>query len=985
MSNHSILIRSLLLFVGSICALHPLTASPFDEVVSVFSKHCVRCHNDLDRQGDFSLQTATSLDQSDFVQPADASSHLLAVIRPDGDKPPSMPKDADPLSDAEISAVEKWIESGADWPAGETITEQVSDFDWWSFKPIENPPVPNIHSKWVRNPIDAFALQKLTDNGLRPANEADRRTLIRRLSYDLIGLPPTPAQVDAFVADTDPHAYEKLVDRLLESKHYGERWARHWLDVIKYADTCGYDKDKLRPNAWPYRDYVIRSLNDDKPFWRFVQEQVAGDVLFKGDPDGILGLGFVAAGPWDFIGHVEVSEQKFDGKVARNLDRDEMVSNTLNTFCSVTIQCARCHNHKFDPFTQEHYYSLQAVFAALDRAERVYESDPETERKRSEFEATLVEFKKKKSDLKAEMAKAGGRSLKALDRRIAELTKTAGLHKDSEFGFHSALDGQSTTQKWVQIELKRSVQTAQIILHPCHDDFGGIGAGFGFPIRYKIEVCEETGDGKQWTELFVSKDDVPNPGLAPVSIDARGKAFRFLRFTALKLAHRVDAYMFALAELRVLAADGTNVAAGATVSSLDSIEAPTRWSKQNLVDGKWPQTRDDESQRELTTAQAERKLLAAKIETPARVDRRNRIDDAIKSTQKQIDSLPQGKLVYAAASAFQVQNNFKPTGGKPRPIHLLHRGNVDQPGDLLSPGLLPIAEGDDWRISNETSESQRRAELAKWLSHKDNPLVWRSIVNRVWQHHFGRGLVATPNDFGRMGALPTHPDLLDWLASEFRDGEQSLKQLHRLMVNSSLYRQSSQFNESNAAIDSGNQYLWRMSRRRLSAEEIRDAVLSVSGALNTELGGPGFYLFALEKTEHSPHFEYHKFDPADPVSHRRSIYRFIARSQPNPYMTTLDCADSSQSTPKRIETLTSLQALSLLNNRFNLEMARRFADRLESDSDDPQEQIERAIRLICSRSASKTERQQMQTYLDDHGLQNLCRMLFNLSEFVYLD
>ena len=282
-------------------------------------------------------------------------------------------------------------------------------------------------------------------------------------------------------------------------------------------------------------------------------------------------------------------------------------------------------------------------------------------------------------------------------------------------------------------------------------------------------------------------------------------------------------------------------------------------------------------------------------------------------------------------------------------------------------------------------EAPLRAELARWLTSNEHPLVWRSVVNRVWQYHFGRGIVNTPNDFGRMGSPPTHPELLDWLAAEFRERGQSLKQLHRLIVTSNVYRQSSQNNQAMTMIDGSNQYLWRMNRRRMSAEEIRDSVLAVSGALDKRMGGPGFYLFKLEKTEHSPHYEYHKFDPADPASHRRSIYRFIARSQPNPYMSTLDCADSSQSTPRRTETLTSLQALSLLNNRFNLVMAERFAQRLSRERDSLPLQVDRAMQLAVGRNPSDEERESLVAYARQHGLPNLCRMLFNLSEFVFVD
>ena len=470
-----------------------------------------------------------------------------------------------------------------------------------------------------------------------------------------------------------------------------------------------------------------------------------------------------------------------------------------------------------------------------------------------------------------------------------------------------------------------------------------------------------------------------------MTIDAAGQQIRRIKVTATKLASRSDSYIFALAELRAVDVNGDNVARGTTVRSLDSIEAPTRWSAGNLVDGKWAKPRSVEKLDQLTKLKAERTELANKIETTEGIRQRRELTDSIKSTKAKLASLPKGKLVYAAATNFQPNGQFKPTGGKPRPIRLLQRGDVTRPSTKIGPGLPPLANDEQWRLPSELSEGERRAALAHWLTDKNNPLVWRSIVNRVWQHHFGTGLVSTPNDFGRMGDQPSHPELLDWLATEFRDGDQSLKSLHRLIVTSSVYRQSSSHNPNNVTIDGSNQLLWRMNRRRLSAEEVRDAVLTVSGALDTKMGGPGFYLFELEKTEHSPHYEYHKFDPADPTSHRRSIYRFIVRSQPDPYMTTLDCADSSQSTPKRIETLTSLQALSLLNNQFQLEMAQRFADRLRQETDDLNQQVARSMELVVGRSPSNQEQQSLAAYARDHGLENMCRMMFNLSEFVYLD
>ncbi|WP_084427692.1 DUF1553 domain-containing protein [Roseimaritima ulvae] len=994
-----------LLWLGTARAEDFFTA----QVAPLLESHCLNCHNDATSKGDFSLHTRASAMAEGYIEPGDAdNSHLIELVTPlDGSA--AMPQDAPPLSVDQIATLKKWIDDGAVWPEGLSLQEpHVEDFDWWSYQPIVRPPVPQPPASpspqtsppnWVRTPIDAFILQKLMQKGLSPSPEADRRTLIRRLSFDLTGLPPTPEQVAAFVSDPDSQAYEHLVDRLLASKHYGEHWARHWLDVAKYADTCGYDKDRLRPNAWPYRDYVIRSFNNDKPYTRFVQEQIAGDVLFPGEPDGILGLGFIAAGPWDFIGHVEVPESKIDGKVARNLDRDDMVAGTFNTFCSLTVQCARCHHHKFDPITQPQYYGLQAVFAAVDRAERVYDTDPQTEARRRELESQLQQARQELAALDKEIATAGGTQLAELQTQLAELDQQLKVRKEAEFGYHSQIAAEADTPKWVEVQLHQVTDISRVVLHPCHDDFADIGAGFGFPVRFRVEVSR---DGESWQPIADhTSADVPNPGLRPFEISDVNVTGDRIRVTATRLAERKNDYILALAEIEVFevlgpgdgdAAPPVNLAGNATVAALDSIEAPPRWRRDNLTDGQWARLAIDETKTELVDILQRRDAIATErdtilkaINTPQRVRRREAAQAAFKQAQQSLAALPQGKVVYAAATHFPRQGNFIATEGKPRTVHILNRGNVQQPEEVATPGAIPLGNGEQWTFAADLPEQQRRAALATWLTNSQHPLLWRSIVNRVWQYHFGTGIVSTPNDFGRMGATPTHPQLLDWLATEFRDNGQSFKSLHRMIVTSSVYRQASTFNPAAAEVDGSNQYYWRMNRRRLTAEEIRDSILMTSGALDTKMGGPGYYLFKLEQTAHSPHYEYHKFDPADPASHRRSIYRFIARSQPNPWMTVLDCADSSQSTPKRNETLTALQALSLLNSRFNLTMSERFAKRLESEQSTLPKQVRRAVSLLVQRELEADQQQQLVAYAQDHGLPNLCRMLFNLSEFVYVD
>lgn len=880
--------------------------------------------------------------------------------------------------------------TGAAAERSEPVATKASSRDWWSLKPLRRPEVPVIAGT-SSNPVDAFVAQVLDAQGLKPSPEADRATLIRRLSFDLVGLPPTPEEVRRFESDPDPKAYERLVDRLLASPHYGERWARHWLDVVHYGETHGYDKDKPRPNAWPYRDYVIRSFNADKPYTRFVQEQVAGDVLFPGTRDGIEGMGFVAAGPWDFIGHAEVPETKIDGKVARHLDRDDMVVNTMQTFTSLTVQCAQCHHHKFDPISAEDYYSLHAVFAAVDRADRKYDIDPTVARTREECVAREARAVKQRKDVEAAVLARAGEPLAELDRRISALTKAG---KTSEaFGYHSQIESKAEVAKWVQVDLGRRVALRRVVLHPCKDDFAGIGEGFGFPVRYRVEASDDAGFA---SGLFVLQDrtaaDVANPKLRAQEVAVEGVTARYVRVTATRLAARSSDFIFALAELEVRDADNANVAAGATVTSLDSIEAPARWRRANLTDGWAPGvgalggTTDGDlaslkKQREAlwtgTMRSDERETLAA-------------IERELVEVKATLGALPPPSVAYVAA-VYRGDGAFQGTGaqgGKPRAITVLSRGNVQKPGSPAVPGTLSCVEGlpSRFELPETHAEGERRAALARWLTRTDNPLPWRSIVNRVWQYHFGRGLVETPNDFGRMGALPTHPELLDWLAVEFRDGGQSMKALHRVMVTSAVYRQRSDVAQPAAsAVDADNRYLWRQNRRKLEAEAVRDAVLAVAGKLDRRLGGPSFQDFVIEKPEHSPHYEYHLHDPEDPKSHRRSVYRFIVRSQQQPFMTVLDCADPSMQVGRRNEGVSPLQALAMLNNPLMLAMSRHFAARLDAAGGALEEKVARAHFEAMGRPASPDELRDLTGFARDHGLPNLCRALFNLNEFSYVD
>ena len=786
----------------------------------IFVERCQPCHNDRNASAGLSLASVTSALKGGVsgaaIRPGKpGDSPLLAAVS--GDKP-RMPKFGDPLTAGQIDTLRRWIAAGAlddAQPAKRDV--------WWSLRPLARPALPASNTP---HPIDAFLRDKLAAAGLVPSPAADRRTLIRRVSYDLTGLAPEPQAIAAFVADPAPDAYERLVDRLLASPRYGERWARHWFDVIHYGESHGYDKDKPRRNAWPYRDYVIHSLNQDKPWDRFIREQVAGDVLYPDDPQAFVATGFLAAGPWDFVGHQELREGTFDKDNTRLLDRDDIVATVMSSFDSMTAHCARCHDHKFDPIPQQDYYNLQAVFAGIDRADRPFDDDPAVHRRRQQL----------------------------LGRK----------------------------------------QEVQIRLQPLLD---------------KVE--------------FASTPEI-------VALDSS------IQDASLLITHMGEPKTAADTE---------------TKKQLETRRAGDRKRRQQLVDAiVGPQT-------------------YAEIQS---------IEAEFKPIDEELARLPKPRTAYVAASYFPRAGAFRPAL-MPRSVSVLGRGNVRSPGKPALPGALTCVPGLPARfdLADPNDEGSRRAALANWIAATGNPLTWRSIVNRVWHYHFGAGLVDTPNDFGRMGSKPTHPELLDWLAVWFRDDARgSLKQLHRLIVTSAAYRQSSRSREDGVKVDADNRLLWRMNRTRLDAESVHDTLLSLAGKLDLTEGGPSVDLFWF-KDDHSPVYDYARFDPDTPGSHRRSIYRFIVRSVPDPFLERLDCPDPSVQAPKRSTTITAIQALAMLNNPFVLRMAEHFAARAGTP--------ESAVRQAFGREPAASERAAYGDYAAKHGMANLCRVLFNTNEFLFVD
>jgi len=922
---------------------------------------------------------------------ADESELVTRITSTDEKK--RMPPDGDRLSIAEIDLLKRWIDAGAEWPETEADraareTDRDPRLDHWAWQRIARPAVPAARPEWpTRNEIDRFLQQSLAEKQLAPAPEADRRTLIRRLSFDLLGLPPSPEDVAAFLADPAPDAYEKLVDRLLASPHYGERWARHWLDIAHYADTHGFERDQLRPNAWRYRDWVIHALNTDLPYDEFLRRQIAGDVLSPDDPNHVIAAGFLTAGPWDFVGQVETKSEVLR-RQARADDLDDMVTQVMTAACGVTINCARCHDHKLDPISQKEYYSLVAVFAGVKRA------DTPTSR------AAETAYASKHAELTAAVA-AGRAEMHSLAGKPIDLADIVG-----------GGDGRGSGKKGTGIDSRNGKEVDEK------------------PLNFLPSITVNTpkaGPTKLVNAVFVPHGPGPVPvtttGLTVEGIPETSKAgWDAIRNGPVTSQHstKLGDVDYAKGGHTIL---GLHANAGITFDLREILAsipvANPRFRGVVGYGGSTPEAGADYFVFVDGSLLAQERLgfddggtpldislpVGAKFLTLVATDAGNGIgmdqiffgDARIEADAPSLDVAGTERLESAQARLASLEKELKglrppdklfgPVTEPPPVVKVNIRGNPEATGDEVGPGTinavagLPMAFGDA-----VTAEGDRRKALAAWITSPGNPLTPRVIANRLWHHHFGTGLVDTPSDFGLGGGRPTHPELLDWLAAEFVARGWSLKALHRLICTSHAYRQRSVDVPGAAAalaIDADNRLLWRQSPRRLDAESLRDATLAVTGCLNPEMFGPGYRDFDYEEA-YAPVYRY--VTPDKPELWRRSIYRFIVRSTPHSFMTTLDCPNPANLTPARLETTTALQSLALLNNDFMLRQAGHWAARLEREAGaDRAAQVRRAYALALAREPDDAEVDAAVGLVRTHGLAQFCRMLFNTNEFLYVD
>jgi len=928
----------------------------------------------------------------------------------------------------------------------------------WSFQPIAPPP--GGHS------IDGFIREALEEHGLALSPPAERRAWLRRVTFDLTGLPPTPEEVEGFLADASPDAFERVVDRLLASPHYGERWAQHWLDVVRYADTHGFEVNTERPNAWPYRDYVIRALNADTPYDRFIQEQIVGDLLGEDAATGFL----VTASA---LLPGQIGKDAPSIRLARQDSLDEIVNNVSQTFLGLSIGCARCHDHKFDPVTAKDYYAMQSFVAGVEYDDReIQDAESAARRKESEplrrdldditsrlaqfapyakpesrpratdprenieafepVEAKFVRFTIHDANLHPSLGliepcvdefeiHAEGENLARRAKVTASGSVVSDAHKlehinDGQYGNARSWMSDAKGRGWVQFELPEPARISKVVWGR---DREGVFTD-RLATAYTLEAGFDPGSLAIVAEVAPQR---PAAGAGPVNTDRfKPTRTRILRFTILA----TNSLEPCLDEIEVFNAAGENVAlasSGAKATTSGDILVPNRHDPGFINDGHYGNERswlsngpgrgwvelefaaEQEVTRVLWSRDREGKFLDRlpveyKIElftegewrlVADSSDRRPHIAGMSLGPAQTLAGLPPGEAREAERllklkgplerRIAALEAGRMVFGGKfrsPDEIRLLGRGDPEQPKEVVAPAM-PAVFG-EMRLPTTTPERERRRALAAWIASPNNPLTARVMANRIWQWHFGVGLVDTPSDFGLAGSKPTHPRLLDWLAAELIRGGWSLKHLHRLITLSETYRQSSRHDPAAAAKDADVRLLWRFPTRRLEAESIRDSMLFVSGRLDHRMHGRGYDLFNQRGGLSG-------FKPVESFSGdglRRMIYAHKVRREPEAVFGAFDCPDAGQSAAIRRATTTPIQALNLLNSRFTLDEAAAFAARVGREAGpDLGAQVVRAHQLALNREPTPAELLDSESVAREHGLATLCRALYNCNEFLF--
>ncbi len=923
------------------------------DVRPILEKHCYECHGPTKQKSGLRLDVKHAAFHSGDgsapnILPGRAADSPLIQFIAAANVDDRMPPEGDGLTAAEIATLTAWVDAGAVWPEGVDTAQLEDKRDHWSFKPLTSPEPPTTRdSAWPRHPIDRFVLAKLEQESLRPSPEAPRDAWLRRVSFDLIGLPPSPAQVAAFAADRRPDAYERVVEELLASPRYGERWAQHWLDVVRYADTHGFEVNTERPNAWPYRDYVIRAFNRDTPYDRFVKEQLVGDALGEDTATGFLVTASVLL-PGQ-IGKDEPSK-----RLARQDALDEIVTNIGQTFLGLSVSCARCHDHKFDPISAKDYYAMQAFVAGVEYGERPLRT-PDAEAARREIAALRTR-------------------LAAADQELAHFSPLAGAGV-----VRPMVNARENVDRFAPVKARRLRFTIRATnsLEPCLDELEIFGPASGnLALAGNGATVTSSGD-----TIVADRHDLKhlNDGQygntrSWVSNES-GRGWVVVEFPAEQIVERVVWGRDRLARL--------------------TDRVPTDYVIEVAGDnGEWRSVADASDRLPFDPADKKSDAFRRAGLTPAETDAIDKLVTERRNIERRLAAETDRQRVFVG--------KFR----TPDVIRHLSRGDPEQPPAVLS-ALGNIT------LTPATPEQQRRQALADWVATPENPLTARVMANRIWQWHFGTGLVETASDFGRMGTKPSHPELLDWLAGEFIRSGWSMKHLHRLIVLSATYRQSAAIADrglrsvdsatpsthASAAspsfpnpqsairnpqlIDADVRLLWRFPSRRLEAEAIRDTMLAVSGRLNLTMYGRGFDLF--DKRGGLAGFKPVESFKGEGL--RRMVYAHKVRREREAVFGAFDCPDAGQSTARRRESTTPIQALNLFNSRFTLEQAEAFAADVAREAGpgaDASRQVQLAYTRTLGRAPTPAEQADALAVVRTHGLGPLARALFNSNEFLFL-
>ncbi len=949
----TILAVALFLNSNALAAIDPAGIAFFEQKIRpVLVEHCYSCHSAEAKKlkGNLYLDSKAGWQKGgDSGEPAilpgnpEASLLVRSIqhLEEDLEMPPKKPK----LPDSVIADLVTWVKMGAPDPReGAKIEAKRGDKTWWSLQP-------NKTDLNTAGDIDDFIAAKLKEKGLGFNPPADSRTLIRRMTYDLHGLPPTPEEVEAFVKDcqTNTSANKELIERLLASPRYGERWGRHWLDVVRFGESNGFERNFIIDDLYPFRDYVIRSINEDKPFNQLITEHLAGDVIGKNRPDIEVGSAFLVAGPYDDVGN----QDKVAQANIRAATLDDMITATSGAFLGLTINCARCHDHKFDPIPTEDYYRLRAAFEGVVHGRRVVA----TPKQRAAFVAATTPLN---SQIKR-LTEARDKLNAAIDARAkaAFVKMTFQRPKIDPFG---------TEESFPPVKAKH----IKFVIRSFTNDHQGKlprGGGGGKLTEFQVwsidnrNVALASHGTRAEGAKSATAEDFPEAYGPQYCIDGqRGEAW-FIGHPAeltLTLAQPETLQRITFINARGDRDTNESKVSGAT---------PTEYDIQVSLDGtSWTTVATDAGREPWSPGHGIAKARLQIIK-PQEQTQLATLIQRIAKTQAQLAAVPPLRQMW-------IGNRSQPK--EPTTVH--KGGDPMKPGDPVVPASLAVLNQatKPYQLPPDADEGQRRLALAQWITSHENPLTPRVLANRVWQHHFGTGLVDTPSDFGFLGSKPTHPELLDYLAAKLVANGWKLKDLHREILLSRTYQQSAAGHPDGLKQDKSARLLWRFPPRRLSAEELRDTLLTVAGQMKLEpMGGPGFRLYKFTQNNVCTYFP---LDAHGPETYRRAVYHQNARASVVDVLNDFDLPDIAFAAPKRANTTTPLQALTLLNHSFTLDMAKSLAARIQST--DP---VTNAYALAFQRPPTEKEHQAATQLITTHGPEAFCRALLNANELLYLE